>query len=197
MNLKEVLDYRRNCPLCNEKLKLDTSELANIIVVESEDNLSFMSDIDTSISFKFGGYYSKTVKWQSVFSEVLKVKKTCSNCTGAKYRNGTILGKSRIEIDDTKDHYSYAFSIYTHGDFRKYHCQLDREHIKTMHQNKYWHLGQLYEENVSKIIITDTNESPDYDDYAPDIIELPIIKLSKNLNKEYLIGKISKLSILS
>lgn len=183
MNLREVLDFRKICPICQGELKLDGVELANLIICDTALGLSVCADADMSITFRPNGTYDKTVKWLDIFSKELEIKKTCVNCY--QWRNST---------NEPQDYYSYYFVIRTVPGNRTYTCQLLRENINFYHNNKYYQLLNNHYASIchGNICMPGSN----YDRQLP-MTRLPIVNTTKLTDKNKCVDKITKLLLLS
>lgn len=175
MNLKEILDYRQTCLICQSNLTLKSYETVSVPdpFIDDEGIHFYQSNDDFYSIFRFDGTYKKMKYYNSMYTNPITFTKTCLHCD-----NISIFGSTTIKHIG---HYSYNFQIY--GDSSgNYVYYLNRE--------------QLFF-NSGNIFVTVFSDKISYIKMAQKEIKFPMVKTSFFNNIEELNDKINTYILLS
>jgi len=194
MTLKELLNYRNKCLICDTDMEMKSPDLAGVDMFVDAGGLKVVTGHkDISVYFKFDGTYEKMKKWNSLYAKPLFVMKECPICIpsikidGRKIKiKSRSVGITRTFSDYLSDfRYCYTFEIFGH-DNCTFDAKLNNEYIKVNDGEKYYHITTDFNEKISDIYCGKI----DYTSNSTIDMKVPIINTSTINDKEQLMNKI-------
>lgn len=207
MNLKEYLDYRNKCVICQKKLMTIVDKHPNLFVTVYENSIRISSRPKNGICmfFNFDGSYRRGKRYYKIYGEPLKIIKYCKDCCQESDEELCIIKFKSRSIGYTTM-YPYYSSI---DNIKKLHCSysidlraLTSNHYSTSLKNE---IIRYFDGYRFHHVMTDfSNEltvihTAKFEQKLEDmlVLRLPATNLSKSTNTDQLIDKVKLLTLFS
>ncbi len=201
MNLKEILDYRKDCLICGRPLKFKIKKYPKLSITQDDEGLRIQSESKNGVRFiiKYDGTYERNKRTYKIYSNPLFIEKVCSHhmrgepdllLTG--YRGG-----SNSSVDTSLGNlkelaYSYMFTVL--GDSEgNYDAHLHQEIAHYYHHQAFWHVNTRFYDKTSTVYHAEWYQK------ISEILHLslPAIDLKNIHNTDQLISKIKLYTLFS
>jgi hypothetical protein len=203
VNLKEALDYRNKCFICQTDMEIKSPDLAGVNMYVKENGLFVSAQHNEySVHFKYDGTYKKMKKWNSLYAKPLLVLKECPICYPFIKSNGKkvkVKYKSRTlgitTLSQLKD-FSCTYSFELFGDDRgNFDTIMDSETIRFHDDINFYHLDTSFKDNVTTTFLSGPLNATEIKELFQ--LTIPGVNLSKINDKESLINKLKLYNVFS
>jgi hypothetical protein len=201
MNLKEILDYRNNCLICNRPLKFKIRKYPKLSISQTDEGLKIQSENKNGVYLllKYDGTYDRNKRNYKIYSNPIFIDRTCPHHMRGEpdtvvtaYRGGvgnavdTSLGNLR-ELA-----YSYQFTVL--GDANKnYDAHLHQEIAHYYDHESFWHINTRFYAKMSSVFHAEWGQKLS----AILHLNLPSIDLKNIRNVEQMISKVKLYTLFS
>lgn len=155
MNLRDIINYRKNCLICGGELEL-SSYLPNFQTIVTEDDVT-VSHQNRSIHYNWDGSF-KTYGMRKSLYDVMKFSKFCRQCSPDFKLPRNYGRSSATEMMDARCY--YVFDILADRDTRQHLISINYEYVSVIHNDVLFHLETSYHLKESILYYGDTVNHP-------------------------------------